>query len=160
MLSKKSPIHSAPLPYPPTPTFWPWRSPVLGHIKFASPMGLSFQCFSALRDSTVEKSLSSSLPHFYLCSFFIVWLLEFFIYFVSWPSVRGRLSENIFPISRLPFDLLTVSFVLQKIFSFVRSHLLMVDLSDCAIGIRFRKLSPILICSGILLTFSSIGFSI
>jgi hypothetical protein len=32
-----------PLPYPPTPTFWPWRSPVLGHIKFACPMGLSFQ---------------------------------------------------------------------------------------------------------------------
>jgi hypothetical protein len=23
--------------------FWPWRSPVLEHIKFASPMGLSFQ---------------------------------------------------------------------------------------------------------------------
>jgi hypothetical protein len=32
-----------PLPYLPTPTFWPWRSPVLGHIKFACPMGLSFQ---------------------------------------------------------------------------------------------------------------------
>jgi hypothetical protein len=31
-----------PLHYPPTPTFWPWRSPVLGQIKFASPMGLSF----------------------------------------------------------------------------------------------------------------------
>jgi hypothetical protein len=30
-------------PYPPTPPFWPWRSPVLGHIKFACPMGLSFQ---------------------------------------------------------------------------------------------------------------------
>jgi hypothetical protein len=37
-------------PYPPTPTplpthfpFWAWRSPVLGHIKFACPMGLSFQ---------------------------------------------------------------------------------------------------------------------
>jgi hypothetical protein len=29
-----------PLPYPPTPTFWPWHSPVLEHIKFASPMGL------------------------------------------------------------------------------------------------------------------------
>jgi hypothetical protein len=24
-----------PLPYPPIPIFWPWRSPVLGHIKFA-----------------------------------------------------------------------------------------------------------------------------
>jgi hypothetical protein len=31
------------LPYPPTPTSWPWHSPVLGHIKFACPMGLSFQ---------------------------------------------------------------------------------------------------------------------
>jgi hypothetical protein len=31
-----------PLPYPPTPTSWPWLSPVLRHIKFAQPMGLSF----------------------------------------------------------------------------------------------------------------------
>jgi hypothetical protein len=32
-----------PLPYPPIPIFWPWRPPVLGHIKFACPVGLSFQ---------------------------------------------------------------------------------------------------------------------
>jgi hypothetical protein len=32
-----------PIPYPPTPTSWPWRSPILRHIKFARPMGLSFQ---------------------------------------------------------------------------------------------------------------------
>jgi hypothetical protein len=25
------------LPYPPTPTSWPWHSPILGHIKFARP---------------------------------------------------------------------------------------------------------------------------
>jgi hypothetical protein len=31
-----------PLPYPPTPTSWPWHSSVLRHIKFARPMGLSF----------------------------------------------------------------------------------------------------------------------
>ena len=43
MLSQKSPIPSPQLPYPPTPTLWPWRASVLGHIKFASPMGLSFQ---------------------------------------------------------------------------------------------------------------------
>jgi hypothetical protein len=30
------------LPHPPTPISWPWRSPVLRHIKFARPMGLSF----------------------------------------------------------------------------------------------------------------------
>jgi hypothetical protein len=44
MLSKKSPIPSpAHVPTHPFPFFWPWRSPVLGHIKFACPMGLSFQ---------------------------------------------------------------------------------------------------------------------
>jgi hypothetical protein len=31
------------LSYPLTPTSWPWRSPVLGHIKFARPRGLSSQ---------------------------------------------------------------------------------------------------------------------
>ena len=30
-----------PLPVPPTPTSWPCHSPVLRHIKFARPMGLS-----------------------------------------------------------------------------------------------------------------------
>jgi hypothetical protein len=30
-------------PTHPFPFFWPWRSPVLGYIKFASPMGRSFQ---------------------------------------------------------------------------------------------------------------------
>ena len=39
----KSPPYPPPTPLPTTPTFWPWRSPVLGHIKFASPMGFSFQ---------------------------------------------------------------------------------------------------------------------
>jgi hypothetical protein len=31
------------LPNPPTPTSWSWYSPVLGHIKFARPRGLSSQ---------------------------------------------------------------------------------------------------------------------
>jgi hypothetical protein len=31
------------LPHPPTPTSWPWHSPVLRHIKYAQRMGLSFQ---------------------------------------------------------------------------------------------------------------------
>jgi hypothetical protein len=44
MLSQKSPIPSPPhFPTHPFPFFWPWRSPVLGHIKFVCPMGLSFQ---------------------------------------------------------------------------------------------------------------------
>jgi hypothetical protein len=44
MLSRNFPIPSpALLPYSPTPTSWPWHSPVLGHIKFAIPRGLSSQ---------------------------------------------------------------------------------------------------------------------
>jgi hypothetical protein len=41
----KSPLYLPPtlLPSPPTLTFWPWHSPVLGHIKFARPRGLSSQ---------------------------------------------------------------------------------------------------------------------
>jgi hypothetical protein len=42
-IKKKSPIPSPALPYRTIPTFWTWSSPVLGHIKFARPMGLSFQ---------------------------------------------------------------------------------------------------------------------
>ena len=33
----------AQLPYLTTPTSWPWRSPVVGHIEFAKPRGLSSQ---------------------------------------------------------------------------------------------------------------------
>jgi hypothetical protein len=41
----KKPLDPPPalLPYPPIPTSWPWHSPVLGHIKFARPRGLSSQ---------------------------------------------------------------------------------------------------------------------
>jgi hypothetical protein len=39
---------SPPLPYSLIPIFfWPWRSPVLGHIQFVCPMGLSFQWWPA-----------------------------------------------------------------------------------------------------------------
>jgi hypothetical protein len=63
--------HTPPLPYPPTLPFWPWRSPVLEHIKFASPMGLSFQWWStrpsfdiyAARDKSSGVLVSS-----YCCS--------------------------------------------------------------------------------------------
>jgi hypothetical protein len=41
----KSPLYPPPtlLPYPLTPTSWPWHSSVLGHIKFARPRCLSSQ---------------------------------------------------------------------------------------------------------------------
>ena len=58
------------------------------------------------------------------------------------------------------FVWLTVSFALQKLFSFRRSHLLIVFFSVCAAGVIFRKWSPVPMCSSVLPTFSSIRFSV
>jgi hypothetical protein len=64
MLSQKSP-HTLPprLPYPCTPTSWPWRSPVLRHIKFARPMGLSFHWWPTRpsSDSYAARDTSSGV---------------------------------------------------------------------------------------------------
>jgi hypothetical protein len=66
MQSQKSPIPSPLLSYPPTPTFWPWSSPILGHIKFASPMGLSFQWWPT-RPSLIHMQLESrALGYWYI----------------------------------------------------------------------------------------------
>ena len=58
------------------------------------------------------------------------------------------------------FVLLTVSFSLQKLLSFRRSHLLIVVLSVCATGVMFRKWSPVLMRSRVCPTFFSLRFSV
>jgi hypothetical protein len=56
--------------------------------------------------------------------------------------------------------LLTVSFALQKLCYFIRSHLSIVDHRAQAIGVLFRKISPVLLCSRLFPTFSSFSFSV
>ena len=58
------------------------------------------------------------------------------------------------------FVLWMIFFALQKLLSFMRSHLLICDLSTCTIGVLFKKLSSVPICSRLFPTFSSIRFSI
>jgi hypothetical protein len=48
------------LPHPPTPTSWPWRSPVLRHIKFAQPMGLSFHWWPTRPSSDIYAARDMS----------------------------------------------------------------------------------------------------
>ena len=75
MLSQKSPIPSPLLPYPPIPIFWPWHSPVQGHIKFASPMGLSWQWWPSRPsfDTYAARDKSSGvLVSSYCCSTYTV----------------------------------------------------------------------------------------
>jgi hypothetical protein len=56
--------------------------------------------------------------------------------------------------------LLPVSFALQKLCNFMRSHLSILDLTAQAIVVLFRNFSPVPISSRVFPTFSSIGFSV
>ena len=58
------------------------------------------------------------------------------------------------------FVLLTVSFALQKLCNFMRSHLSILDLTAQAIAVLFRNFSPVPISSRLFPTFSSISFSV
>ena len=58
------------------------------------------------------------------------------------------------------FVLLTVSFALQKLLSFRRSHLFTVVFIVCVTGVIHRKWSPVVMCCRLLPTFSSLRFSV
>jgi hypothetical protein len=49
-----------PLLHPPTPTSWPWHSPVLRQIKFARPMGLSFPWWPTRPSSDIYAARDTS----------------------------------------------------------------------------------------------------
>jgi hypothetical protein len=55
---------------------------------------------------------------------------------------------------------MTVSFALQNLFSFMRSHLSIVDLRAGAIGVLFRTFPPVPVCLSLLLTFYSFRFNL
>ena len=53
-----------------------------------------------------------------------------------------------------------MSFAIEKLFSFRRSHLLIVSLYVCASAVIFRKWFSVPICSRLLPTLSSIRFTV
>jgi hypothetical protein len=78
----KSSLYPTPtlLPYPPTPTSWPWLSPVLGYIKFARPMVLSSQWWPtrpgtgiASHKTAISGSFQQNLAG--ICNSVLVWWL-------------------------------------------------------------------------------------
>jgi hypothetical protein len=58
------------------------------------------------------------------------------------------------------FVLLTVSFALQNLCNFIRSHLSILDLKAQAIAVLFRNFSPVTISLRLFPIFSSINFSV
>jgi hypothetical protein len=74
--------------------------------------------------------------------------------------MRCRDGEDIFLFCGLSFCFIESVLALQKLMSFMRSHLFIVDLNACAISIVLRKSSPMPMHSNLFPSFSSAGFSI
>jgi hypothetical protein len=93
---KGPPYPPPPIPYLPTPPFWPWRSPVLGHIQFACPMGLSFQWWP-IRPSFVTYAAKDNrvLVSSYCCSTYRVAVPFSSLGTFSSSSIGGRVTHPI-----------------------------------------------------------------
>ena len=121
-----------------------------------------FRCFSAIRYSSGENSLLSSEPHFLVGLFDFLkstFLSSLYMLDISPLSDLGQVKILSQFVGGL-FVLLTVSFALQKLWSFIRSHLSILDLTAQAIAVLFRNFSPVHISSRLFPTFSSIILSV
>jgi hypothetical protein len=125
-------------------------------------LNIFLRSFSAIWYSSVENSLFSSVPHFLIQLFGSLkynFLSYLYILTIS-PLLDLGLVKIFFHSVGCHFVLLTVSFALQKFCSYMRYHLSIPFLTAQAIGVLFRKFSPMSICSRFLPTFSSIKFSV
>jgi hypothetical protein len=121
-----------------------------------------FRCFSAIRYSSAENSLCSSVPHFFDGLFDFLestFLSSLHILDIS-PLSDLRLVKVLSKTVGGFFVLLTLSFALHKLGNFVRSHLSILNLIAQAVAVLFRNFSPVPISSRFFPTFSSISFSV
>jgi hypothetical protein len=98
MLSQKVPHIHPPIPFPPTPPFWPWCSPVLGHLKLASPMVLSFHWWPTRPsfDAYAARDKSSGvLVSSYCCSTYRVAVPFSSLGNISCSCIGGRVTHPI-----------------------------------------------------------------
>jgi hypothetical protein len=140
------------VPHTPPPLLYPLISifffflalafPVLRHIQFACPTGLSFHFLMGLFEF-LEFSFLSSL---YILD--IIPLSDLGLVKILSQAVGGL------------FVLLPVSFALQKLYNFMRSHSLILDLTAQAIAVVFRNFYPVPISSRLSPIFTSIHFSV
>ena len=104
-----------------------------------------FKCLLAIRSSSVVNSLFSSVPHFLIG--LIRDSVSSFLSSLYILEIRPLSDEGLVKIFSQSkgslFVLLTVSFALQKLLSFSRSHLFIVSLNVCAPGVLLRKWSPV-----------------
>ena len=90
------------------------------------------------------------------CPYSMLW----FIYFGDQPSVICGLVKIFYHSVGCCFVLFSMLFILQKLFSFRKSHLLIVPFSVCVTGVIFRKWSPVSMHWMLLPTSSSVRFNV
>ena len=86
----KSPPH----PPTPTPTSWSWHSPVLGHIKFAQSMGLSFHWWPTRPSSDTYAARDMSSQGYWLVHIVVAVPFSSLGNFSS-SSIGGRVTHPI-----------------------------------------------------------------
>jgi hypothetical protein len=121
-----------------------------------------FRCFSAFRYSSVENSLFSSVPHYLIVLFdFLesIFLSSLYILDISPLSDLGLVKILSHSVGDL-LVLLTVSFALQKLCNFMRSHLSILNLTAQTIGVLFRLSCAHIFEASPPHTFSSISISV
>jgi hypothetical protein len=90
----QSPLYPPPrLPHPPTPTSWPWPSPVLRHIKFAWPMGLSFHWWPTRPSSDTYEARDTSSGGYWLVHIVVPAIFCYFRWICKLPFlIRWRIE--------------------------------------------------------------------
>lgn len=99
------------------------------------------------------------LPIFKLCGLFKICSFLSSLYILDTSPLLGVKLENSFPILKsvaLSNSWCPLSY--KSWFCFIKSHLLIVDLSACAVGVLFRNLPPVPISSKQFPTLSSLRF--
>ena len=120
------------------------------------------KCLLDIRSSSVVNSLFSSVHHFLIGLIRV--LVSSFLSSLYILEIRPLSNEGLVKIFSQSegslFVVLTVSFSLQKLLSFSRSHLFIDSIFGCAPRVLLRKWSPVPMCCRLLPTFSSITFNV
>ena len=119
-------------------------------------------CLSYILYSSVENSLFSFVPHFLIGLFsFLESTFMSSLHILDIIPLSDLILVNIFSQSVVSLSvLLTVSFALQKLCNFMRSHLLILNLTAQAIADLFRNFCLMPISLRLLHMFLSISVSV